>query len=312
MQDLSQLQIFALVGDTGSFTSAAQALGVSKAHVSKQVRALEDRLGARLLNRTTRKVALTDVGSVFHARCRRILDEVAEAESAVTDLQTTPRGTLRVSVPVSFGVAHIAPALAEFAAIHPDLHVDADFSDRRVDLLEDSFDLAIRIGTLPDSSLVARRLGQTCSYVVGSEDYLRRRGVPATPQDLRAHDCLLYSYQLSGQAWRLSGPAGEVTVPVNGRLLTNNGDAMVEAARCGVGLCFVPDFLVAEEIAKGGLRRVLEEWSGPSPIWAVYPHSRHLSTKVRLFVDHLAQRLDPAPWAALCSPPARGKGRRRS
>lgn len=307
MSELPQLEIFALVVDAGSFTAAAKQLGVSKAHVSKQIRALEDRLGARLLNRTTRKVATTDIGAIFHERCRRILDEVAEAETAVTDLQTAPRGTLRVTAPMAFGLSYVAPALAKFLADHDDLRVDMSFNDRRVDLVDEGFDLAIRIGDLPDSSLVARRIAQTCTPVCGSEAYLRRRGTPRVPEDLRDHDCLVYAFQASGQAWRLRGPAGEKMVPVSGRVVADSGDAIVAAAREGLGLSFVPDFYVAGDLASGRLRRVLPEWSTPTPIWAVYPHSRHLSAKVRIFVDYLAATFATPPWLVPPDPTPRRK-----
>jgi DNA-binding transcriptional LysR family regulator len=307
MTDLSQIEIFVLVVETGSFTAAARALGVSKAHVSKQVRALEDRLGARLLNRTTRKVAPTDVGAIFHDRCKRVLEELGEAETAVTDLQTAPRGMLRVTAPMAFGLNYVAPALADFLVENAELRVDMRFNDRRVDLLEEGFDLAIRIGDLPDSSLVARRIAQTCTPVCGSDAYLRRRGTPEAPEDLRQHDCLLYAYQASGQSWRLRSDRSEATVPVSGRVVADSGDAIVAAALRGLGLSFVPDFYVAEALAAGKLRRVLPEWSTPTPIWAVYPHSRHLSAKVRLFVEFLAARFETPPWVV----PEGSGGRRR-
>jgi DNA-binding transcriptional LysR family regulator len=188
-----------------------------------------------------------------------------------------------------------------------ELRVDMRFNDRRVDLLEEGFDLAIRIGDLPDSSLVARRIAQTCTPVCGSDAYLRRRGTPEAPEDLRQHDCLLYAYQASGQSWRLRSDHGEATVPVSGRVVADSGDAIVAAALRGLGLSFVPDFYVAEALAAGKLRRVLPEWSTPTPIWAVYPHSRHLSAKVRLFVEFLAARFETPPWVV----PEGSGGRRR-
>jgi DNA-binding transcriptional LysR family regulator len=310
MGNLTQLEIFVLVVETGSFTAAAKALSVSKAHVSKQVRALEDRLGARLLNRTTRKVATTDIGASFYERCRRILDELGDAESAVTDLQTTPRGTLRVTAPGAFGITYVAPAMAQFMVEHDELVVDMCFSDRSIDLLEEGFDLGIRIGRLPDSSLIAKRLAETCTHVCGSPEYFDRHGRPQRPEDLRHHDCLRYAYQNSGQSWRLGGPEGDVSVPVSGRVVANDGDALLAAARLGLGLCFIPDFYVTDDLASGRLERVLTQWATPTPIWAIYPHSRHLSAKVRLFVDYLAERFAEPPWvvdAAVARP-----GRRRT
>jgi DNA-binding transcriptional LysR family regulator len=298
MGNLSQLEIFVYVVETGSFTAAAQALEVSKAHVSKQIRALEDRLGARLLNRTTRKVAPTDIGASFYDRCRRVLDDLSDAESTVTDLQTTPRGSLRVTAPSAFGVAYVAPALVDFMTEHDELHVDMSFNDRSVDLVEEGFDLGIRLGHLPDSSLIAKRLAQTCTTVCGSPEYFARRGRPQVPADLREHDCLRYAYQTSGHSWRMQDEDGEeATVPVDGRVVANDGDALLTAARRGLGVCFLPDFYVAEDLASGALQRVLPHWSTPTPVWAIYPHNRHLSAKVRLFVDFLAARFEAPPWA---------------
>lgn len=297
MRDLTQLEVFVRVGETGSFTEAADALGVSKSYASRQISALEDRLGAQLLHRTTRKVTLTDVGAVFHERCAQILAELEHAEAAVTSLHESPRGELRLSVPMSFGLVHIAPAVAEFAARHADLAVNISFSDRRADLLDEGFDLAVRIGVLDDSSLIGRKLATTSEMVCASQAYLDAHPAIEGPEDLRRHDCLLYAYQSTGQNWRLVGPAGEVTVPVRGRFVANNGEALLEAARHGLGVAFAPDFMVADDLRRGTLRRVLPAWQRQAAVWALYPHNRHLSAKVRLFVDFLVERMAHPPWA---------------
>jgi len=299
MQDLSQLEVFVRVVDEASFTSAAESLGVSKSFASRQVSALEDRLGARLLNRTTRKVTLTDVGRVFHERCTRILEELQDAEAAVSQLQNAPRGTLRLSAPMSFGVRYVAPIVAEFMVAHAELAVDVHFNDRRVDLIEEGFDLAIRIGKLADSSLIARKVASTELVLVASPGYLAAHGTPESPEDLRGHSCLLYAYQSSGhQTWALDGPSEtQSVVHVHGRAVINNGEALLEATRWGLGVCSMPDFLAADDLLSGTLVRVLPDWGSASAVWAIYPHTRHLSAKVRLFVEALNTALEHPPWS---------------
>jgi DNA-binding transcriptional LysR family regulator len=297
MHDLAQLEIFVHVVDDGGFTSAAHNLGVSKSFVSRQLGALEDRLGARLLNRTTRKLTLTDIGTVFYERCRRVLDELTEAEAAVTNLQTAPRGTLRLAAPMSFGVRYVAPEVAAFLAEHDELSIDIDLADRRVDLLDEGFDLAIRIGKLADSSLIARKLGASDLLMVASPAYLDRRGRPEHPRELREHDCLLYAYSPNNTSWQLEGEGGSITVPVTGRVGANNGDAIAVAARAGLGIARLPDFIAAPLVREGACEQVLSKWTESYGIWAVYPHNRHLSAKVRLFVEFLAERWATPPWA---------------
>jgi DNA-binding transcriptional LysR family regulator len=306
------IEVFVRVADAGSFTKAAAALGVSKSYASRVVSELEDRLGARLLQRTTRRVALTDVGTVFRDRCRRILEELHDAETAVIDQQSEPRGTLRVTLPIRFGIEFIAPAAAEFAATHEELEVELVHEDRRVDLVEEGFDLAIRIGALSDSTLVARKLGPSHAVLCASPKYLAKRGTPARPEDLRRHECLLYTVHTGARAWTLRGPRGEPSVPVNGRFSLNNGESLQAAARAGLGIAFMPDIFVAEDLREGRLVRVLPEWGRESSVWALYPHSRHLSAKVRQFVDFLARRFADPPWTH-CRPrtAAGGAGRTR-
>lgn len=292
------LEIFVEVVEQGSFTQAAENLGVSKSFVSKQISSLEDHLGVRLLNRTTRKIAVTDAGSAFFERARQILDDIDEAERSVMQLNTAPRGVLRISAPMTFGLQYIAPLANQFMSANPELTIDLEFNDRQVDVLDEGFDLVIRIGQLADSSFVARRLAPMRSLVVASPDYLARRGTPTHPQDLGAHECMQYTYQTSPSTWRFEGQTGEVVhVAVAGRLRANNGVAILDASRRGLGISVLPDFIAHDDIVSGNLVEILHQWSpGLRAIWALYPHNRHLSAKVRLFIDFLAEELNPVPW----------------
>ena len=298
MDNLSGLVVFAQVVEARSFTGAARRLGVSKASVSKQLSRLEERLGARLLNRTTRRLSLTEVGAAFYERCARIVAEAEEAELAVTRLNETPRGTLRVDIPVDFGVKYLAPLLPAFMLVTPELKVDVSFNDRFVDLVDEGHDLAIRIGQLPDSSLIARKLGESGSVICAAPEYWDRHGRPSRPADLANHNCFAYSYLATGSEWRLRGPEGDVAVRVSGSLAANNGDMLRQAAVAGLGVVATPLFIACDDLRAGRLEPVLRDCEPPRRgIYAVYPHNRHLSAKVRAFVDFLVEALEPAPWA---------------
>ncbi|MDH3231391.1 MAG: LysR family transcriptional regulator, partial [Alphaproteobacteria bacterium] len=253
MDNFTGMAVFARVVEANSFTEAARRLGMSKAAVSKQVSKLEERLGARLLNRTTRRLSLTEVGAAFYERCARIVAEAEEAELAVTRLNATPRGTLRIDAPVNFGMQYLAPLLPPFMLQHPDLRVDMSFNDRFVDLVEEGCDLAVRIGQLPDSSLVARKLAETRSVICAAPSYWDRHGRPGDPSDLANHDCFAYSYLATGSEWRLQGPGGEVAVRVSGSLAANNGDVLRQAAVAGLGVVAMPVFIVCDDLRKGRL-----------------------------------------------------------
>ncbi len=297
MDNLAGMTVFARVVETNSFTEAARRLGMSKAAVSKQVSKLEERLGARLLNRTTRRLSLTEVGAAFYERCARIVAEAEEAELAVSRLNATPRGTLKIDAPVNFGMQYLAPLLPSFMLRHPELRVDMTFNDRFVDLVEEGCDLAVRIGQLPDSSLVARKLAETRSVICAAPSYWDRHGRPREPADLAGHDCFAYSYLATGNEWRLKGPAGEVAVRTSGSLTANNGDVLRQAAVGGLGVVAMPVFIVCDDLRSGRLEPVLRDYEPPTRgIYAVYPHNRHLSAKVRAFIDHLVDALDPPPW----------------
>jgi DNA-binding transcriptional LysR family regulator len=227
------LEAFVAVARSGSFARAAEKLGLSRAMVSKHIQALEARLGTRLLNRTTRQVSLTEAGRNFQQRAERLLAELEDAEGDAAQEADTPRGTLRISAPVSFGVTHVAPALAAFLAAHPGLRGDLALNDRVVDVVEEGFDLAVRIGRLPDSMLIARRLAVARLAVIASPGYLSRHGRPTQPDDLAGHNCLTYAYAASRDEWRFVGKQGTRSVAVQGSLRANNGDALREAVLGG-------------------------------------------------------------------------------
>jgi DNA-binding transcriptional LysR family regulator len=295
MQDLSGIAVFAAVVEAGSFTAAAEKMGQSKSAVSKQVTRLEQRLGAQLIARTTRRLNLTEVGQAFYERCRRIIAEAEEAELAVTHLQERPRGRLRVTAPVSFGITHLARALPDFMAQFPEVKVFMDFSDRRVDILEEGFDMAVRIGVLEDSSLIAKRIAETRRPILASKDYWDRMGQPEHPKDLETHNCLIYTYLSAPNSWTFKDPddpkGAGISVRVSGTLTSNNGNALALAASAGLGIVNSPTFICAESIRNGDLISALDAFEpDPIGIYALYPPNRHLSAKVRAFVDFLVAR----------------------
>lgn len=298
MQDLTGMAVFARVVDAGSFSAAARALGLSKSAVSKQVRRLEEELKVRLLNRTTRQLSLTEAGTAFYQGCQRVVAEAEAAVDAVDHLAASVRGTLRVNAPMSFGATHLAPALADFMPRCPELRVDLTLNDRRVDLVEEGYDLAVRIGTLADSSLVARRLAPNRTILVAAPAYLERRGGPQVPEDLNDHEGLYYSY-LDGVVWRLAGPDGDREVRPVCRLQINNGGAILNAACAGLGVAFLPTFICGDAVRDGRLLRVLPDWEAgnQSGVHVIFPPRANLLPKVRVFIDFLAERFaGPPSW----------------
>ena len=291
MDRLNEMQAFVNVVDQGGFTDAARKMGVSKSAVSKHVASLEDRLGARLLNRTTRRVSPTEIGLAFYDRAIRVLSEAEDAEAMVSAMQEAPRGELRVSAPVSLGLRRVGPAIPGFLSAFPDISIHMVLDDRFVELVAEGYDVAIRVGELPDSSLRARKLGDVRLCIAGSPDYLSRRGRPATLADLAGHELLHYSNMSSGNFWRLKGPSGEERqIRAAGRLTVNNGDALFQAARGGHGLGLFPDFIIEDAFETGALLPVLEEaWPDPLGAYAVYPPGRFPQPKLRAFIDHLAE-----------------------
>ena len=297
MDRLAALEAFARVAETGSFSAAARALNRSKSLISRQISALEAELGARLIARTTRSLTLTEAGRGYHGQVARILSQIEEADLSVGQLQATPRGRLRVNAPMSFSLLQLAPALPDFLALHPEIDIDIAMNDRRVDLMEEGFDLAIRIGRLADSSLVARKLGEMRRIVCASPAYFAAHGRPETPADLRFHACLCYSNADTVDEWRFTDPGGRpVAVEVKGRVRANNGDLLRLAALRGLGLVDLPGFLVEGDIASGALAPVLEPFiRQEGGVYAVYPHARYLPPKIRVFIDFLAGRWGGGP-----------------
>jgi DNA-binding transcriptional LysR family regulator len=281
----------------GSFSAAAGEMQVSQALVTKQIQELETWLGARLLNRTTRRFSLTEVGTGFYERAARILEAVEEAKNAAGALQMVPRGRLRINAPVSFGLLHLAPAVTEFLKRFPDVSVELLVNDRLVDLLEGEFDVGVRIGRLRDSSLIARRIAPIRLAVCAAPDYLARHGVPKVPDDLAKHHCLEYTYFESRGEWRLLNPKGdEIVVPVSGPYLANNGDVLRTTAIAGGGIILLPTFIVGDDLRAGRLVRLLPDYPPPDQaLHLLYPPGRHLSAKVRSFVDFMVARFGGEP-----------------
>jgi len=297
MDKLSELEVFTRVVDVGSFTGAAESLHLSKSAVSKHVTRLEDRLGVRLLNRTTRRLSLTEVGQAFYERCRGILFDLEEAEAAVSHLSEAPRGVLKIACPMTFGIKHVAPFLPLFLEKHPDLKVDLNLNDRVVDIVEEGYDLAVRITRLKDSSLIARKLASARMVVAASPTYWNRKGRPQKPDDLKGHDCLIYSMRHPPNEWEFNMGRETETIRVAGSLTANNGDALIKAAAQGLGVTRAPVFLFDEELEDGQLETVLDDCEGQGvDIYAVYPHARHLSPKVRAFVDFLVAAYRDKNW----------------
>ncbi len=303
MDRLSEMEAFVQVVDCGGFTEAARKLGVSKSAVSKSVSSLETRLGVRLLTRTTRRVNPTDLGLAYYDRSRTVLKDAADADEMVTSMQASPRGSLRISVPVSFGVKHVSPAVAGFLCRYPEVAINMVLDDRFVELVAENFDLAIRIGVLEDSSLRARKLAEARMRLVASEDYVARHGLPSAIDDLAQHTLLHYSNLATGNFWRLRTASGEERqVRVGGRLTANNGEALMMAVEAGLGIVLVPSFITGGDLAARGLVELLP---GAAPealgIYAVFPEGPFPQPKLRAFVDYLVahfREVGPDDWPA--------------
>lgn len=297
MDKLQAMQLFTRVVDTRSFTAAAEQMGISRALASKLIQNLEDSLGVRLLNRTTRHLSLTESGQNYYQRVSDVLARLAEAEAEATEMQVDPRGRLRVSAPIPFSSTHLAPAIAEFQRRHPRVEVDLNLNDRRVDLVDEGFDLAIRISQLEDSSLVARKIAPCRMVVFASPDYLTTRGEPAEPADLAKHECLHYTLTPNSEAWEFERDGRRIVAPARSRLSVNNGDFIAAAAAAGMGIARLPTFIAADYLRDGRLRRVLTEWTLPSlAVYAVYPKARALPAKTRRLIDFLVERFGPEPY----------------
>jgi DNA-binding transcriptional LysR family regulator len=300
MDRLAAYATFAKVVELGSFSRAASRLSISASAASRLVADLEAHLGARLLNRTTRRLSLTEAGQAFYESCVQVLADLEDAESTVRSSAVAPRGTLRVTCGVSFGLRYLAPVLADFAAANRDVVLDLDLSDRAVDLVEEGFDVAVRIGSIGSPGMVSRRLGWTQLVCCAAPAYLATHPAPSEPADLAAHECLSYGNVGLPNAWRFEPVGGgeAVTVRVPARHRANNGQLLAAMAVAGLGVVYTPDFIVADEIRAGQLVRLLPRHRPPqSTIAAVYPSRRHLSAKVRAFVDYVAARyVQEQPW----------------
>ena len=303
MEKFQDIQAFIAVVEAGSFTAAADRLGSAKSAVSRRVSALEERLGVQLLHRTTRVLNLTETGRSFYEHGTRILADLEEAEAAVQQEHGELRGSLRLALPLSFGVRHMCGPIAAFSKQHPRVRFDLDLNDRRVDLIEDNFDVALRIGRLSDSSLIARRLFDVRAVVCGSPHYLNVHGTPKEPADLIDHQCLTYSNAVDPDNWEYEDEKGNRdTVKVNSIFTASSGDFLCNAAAHGMGLVIQPTFIAAAAIRSGNLTPVLTDYSWPiSPAYAVYPPTRHLSYRVREFIDFLAYKFAGTPqWDRDC------------
>lgn len=301
MDRLTEMEAFVQVVDHGGFTDAARKMGLSKSAVSKHVAALEARLAVRLLNRTTRRVSPTELGLAYYDRARVVLADALEADSMVTAMQATPKGSLRVSAPVTFGVRHLSTAVARFLVAYPEVEINMVLDDRRVELVAEGFDLAVRIGVLTDSSLRARKLAETGMMLVASPGYLAEMGEPRTIDDLTSHRLLHYSNTSSGNFWRMKGPNGdERQIRVGGRLTVNNGESLMRAAESGLGIVMVPCFIGADSVASGSLREILPDARRDRlGIYAVHPEGRFPQPKLRAFIDFLAEHFrgkGPDSW----------------
>ena len=302
MDKIGELTVFAKVVDEGGFSAAARAMNLTPSAVSKQIGRLEDRLGARLLNRTTRSLSLTPEGRNFYDRCTRILADIDDAEAEVTQAHDSPRGVLRISCGVAFGRHQVSPLVPEFLERYPDVQVEMTLTDSVVDLVEQGIDLAVRFGELRDSSLIARFLARSKRAICASPEYLERHGIPQTPQELDQHNCLFFSNLPHLNEWIFKMPDGEYAYQPNGNFCANNGETIHEMALQGLGIARLAEFLVSPDVRDGKLERILTDYYRDItvPIHALYPTRRHLSPKLRAFLDFLVEKFSPIPpWDAI-------------
>lgn len=299
MDILQAMKTFTAVVEAGSFVGAMDATALSKPAVSRQVSDLEAHLGTRLLQRTTRRLSLTSEGQGYYQRCKEVLQAVQEAEAEVSASTVQAQGRLRIGAPQTFGALHLAALWGRFAAQNPQVSLDIVLSDRVVDLVEEGYDLVIRIARLPDSSLVSRALASTRMVLCASPRYLAERGTPTHPHELARHDVVSYTYWSSGDVWSFEGPKGEVSVRTHSRIHANNGDTCRAAALADQGIVLQPDFLVHEDLRSGALVELMPQFKAAQlGIFAVYATRKQLPLKVRRLVDFLVEALQAPPWAA--------------
>jgi DNA-binding transcriptional LysR family regulator len=300
MSVFDDMTVFVRAVEVGSFSGAAQQLGIAKSIVSRRILSLESRLGTSMFHRSTRRLSLTETGLAYYERARRILADLAEAEDLASQLQGELRGRLKVAAPMSFGYRHLSPVVTDFLRAHPQVDIELDLNDRRVDLISDGFDIAVRIGSLPDSSIISRTLAPCRHVVCASPAYIASHGRPQIPAELasESHVCLAYNNRPRAEQWRFLIDDVWTDVPVKARHIhSNNGDILCEAAVAGLGIIVLPTFIVSDAVARGALEVLLTGYEVASPsILAVWPPSRHVSGKVRAFVDLLAKRFGKTPY----------------
>ncbi|MEJ2179056.1 MAG: LysR family transcriptional regulator [Gammaproteobacteria bacterium] len=298
MGRFENLQTFIRVVDFGTISAAAERMGIAKSAVSRRISELEQHLGVQLFRRTTRQLNLTDSGKSFYERAIRILTDLEEAELAVSQQHSELAGVIKIAAPLSFGLLHLAPAFTDFMKIHPKVQLDLDFNDRQIDILQEGFDLAIRVTRLADSSFIARRLASINHMVCASPEYLKLYGTPQTPDALQHHSCLSYSNVHDSNVWHYQDQHGklqQVKVPV--KLSANNGDFLRQAATAGLGVILEPTFIIYDAIEKGQLVPILTDYRWPSiDAYAIYPQTRHLSQRIRALVDFLVERFAGTPY----------------
>ena len=292
MNNLGALPVFVEVVKKEGFAAAGRSLGISRSAVSKRISELEEHLGAKLLYRSTRKLSLTEAGERYYSRASEALEAAQEAEDAVFELQVKPQGNLKINVPMSFGRLHIAPLVAKFLKLHPQVEIHMIMEDRIVDLVQGGFDLAIRGGTLPDSSLVARQIAPCRNMIVASSEYLEVYGVPNTPEDLHGHNCVHYEYYARRQEWLFQGPNGHTSIKPSGNIRINNGEALITAILDGVGIGRSPTFIAGHYVLSGQLMQVLTDYQLPEQsIYVVFPDRKYMPSKVRVFIDFIVKEI---------------------
>jgi DNA-binding transcriptional LysR family regulator len=297
MDKLTSMRAFTKVVAHGSFSEAAREMRLSRSAISKYIIDLEAELGVQLLHRTTRSASPTDNGRAYYERCLAILADVEDAEHDAAQLQSQPRGVLRINAPMSFGTLHLGSAVADFMAVFPDLQVQLVLSDQQIDTVQEGFDLTLRIADVPSSSMIARRLVPAHRVFCASPDYLKARGTPKLPDDLRRHDCLSYGYLSTGVQWKLIGKNGDYWMQVPWKLCTNNAEVIRDAAIKGRGIALLPTFIVSADLREGALCAVLSKYRAPQlSVCALYPPTRHLPVKVRVFIDFLVDRFGNNPY----------------
>jgi len=302
MDRFENMKAFIQIVDTGSMSAAADRLEVAKSAISRRLKELEEHLGVQLFHRTTRSMNLTDSGTAFYQQAVRIIEDTLEAENAITQAHGTLKGSLKVAVPYSFGIMHLGPAINDFLKIHPQIEFDLDYNDRQIDIVQEGFDLAIRIANLPDSSLIARRLAPIDHVVSASPAYLEKYGIPESPEDLVNHRCLAYNLVQDYKSWVFIDEDNQaVNVNINPYFKSSAGESLREAAINGHGINYLPTFIVYQQIEQKKLIPLLKDYkSSPLNAYAIYPQTRHLSQRVRVFVDFLIERFKGTPYWDLC------------